>query len=554
MIAKILDLKTKTITSAAFILGVSTFISGLLGVLKMRLLVSQYWNGEIEAGIQLDSFFAAFRVPDLLSATLITGGIIVAFLPLFSQYFRKDEEEAWVFANNVLNVVFVSLSFLCLVLWFLAPLIISLIAPGFGLEQKQLTVSLARIMFVGPLLFGVSGIFSGILQHFDRFMSYALAPILYNIGIIFGILVLSIPFPESEKIYGAAWGVVLGAFLHFLVQVPTAIKSGFKYRFLFNPFSESVKKISKLMIPRTIGQASSQINLIVITAIASTLSIGSVAIFNFAHNLYLFPVAIIGVSFAVAAFPAFSRSWAKGEKSEFFNSFSSSFRQVVFVILPLSFLMFVLRAQVVRIVLGAKGFGWEETKITAACLGLFSIGVFFASLTPLLVRLFFSFQDTKTPALTAVFSVVFNISLSFALVYLFSFSNLFSDAMAGWLKIKTVSDIRVIGLALAVSLSALFNFSLLLIFLKRKIKSLPLKEIKNSTINVLIASLLASQVCYMGLRLATLFVKLETFWAVFFQLSVATIVGILAYLLTLFFLDPKEINLLGRSIKLIKLR
>jgi putative peptidoglycan lipid II flippase len=551
MIGKVLDFKTKTISSAALILGLSTFLSGILGVLKMRLLVDRYWA---ESGFQVDSFFAAFRVPDLLSATLITGGIVVAFLPLFSQYFKKDKEEAWSFANNILNVVFVSLSFLCFLLWILAPLIISLIAPGFGPEQKELTVSLARIMFIGPLLFGISGIFSGILQHFDRFLSYALAPVLYNVGIIFGILVFSIPFPEEQKIYGAAWGVALGAFLHFLIQIPSAIKSGFKYSFVFKPFSSSIKKVSKLMIPRTIGQASSQINLIVITAIASTLSIGSVAIFNFAHNLYLFPVGIIGVSFAVAAFPSFSRTWANGEKKEFLRNFSSSFRQVFFVVLPLAFLMFILRAQIVRLVLGARGFGWEETKITAASLGVFSLGLLFASLIPLLVRLFFSFQDTKTPAIVAVFSVFLNISLSFLLVYLLGNTNFFSSLMVRWLKISSVADVRVIGLALAVSLSSLFQFSLLFFFLKKRIKELPLNEIRKSGINVFLGSLVAGQACYLGLRLATLFVELETFWAVFFQLSIAGTIGVSAYLLTLFFLDSRELKLIAESIKSIKIK
>ncbi len=552
MIAKILDFKTKTISTAAFILGISTFVSGLLGVLKMRLLVGQYWSGEFEAGIQIDSFFAAFRVPDLLSATLITGGIIVAFLPLFSQHFKKNREEAWSFVNNILNVVFLSLSFLCLILWFLIPLIIDLIAPGFGLEQKELTISLARIMFVGPILFGVSGILSGILQHFDRFLSYALAPILYNIGIIFGILVFSIPFAEGEKIYGAAWGVVLGAFLHLAIQIPSAIKSGFKYRFLFNPLDKNIRRVLKLMIPRTIGQASSQINLIVITAIASTLSVGSIAIFNFANNLYLFPVAIIGTSFAVAAFPSFSRSWVNGEKREFFNNFSSSFRQVIFIIIPLAVLIFILRAQIVRIVLGTGEFGWFETRLTAASLGLFSLGILFASLIPLLVRLFFSFQDTRTPAITAIFSVFLNISLSFSFVYLLGYQNLISDSITRLLKLGSVPDIRVVGLALAISLTSLFHFSFLFYLLKKRMKELPLKEIKESFISISAASLLSGGVCYLSLRVVVLFVTLETFWAVLFQFSMASIIGVGVYLATLYFLNSKDLMLLAKSIKSIR--
>ncbi len=546
MVARILNFKSKTISSAALILGVSTFLSGLLGLLKMRLLA-----GRFGAGVEMDSFFAAFRVPDILSATLITGGIIVAFLPIFSQSFKKNEKEAWNFSNNILNITFISIFSLCLLLWILTPLIIDLIAPGFSLEQKELTVSLARIMFVSPLIFGISGIFSGILHHFDRFLSYALAPILYNIGIIIGILFFSNLFPDGQKIFGAAWGVVLGALFHFLIQVPSAIKSGFSYRFIFDPFNKAVRRVLKLMLPRTIGQASSQINLMVITAIASTLSVGSVAIFNFANNLYLFPVAIIGVSFAVAAFPSFSRSWASNQREEFLRNFSSSFRQVIFIILPSAFLIFILRAQIVRLALGAGEFGWAETRITAASLGLFSIGLVFASLIPLLVRLFFSFQDTRTPAITSIIVVSLNILLSFLFIHLLGYENLLSNAIVKTLRLTSLSDIKVIGLALAISVSSLFHYLILVFFLKKRIKDLPFKEIKNSTANVLVASIIAGIASYLGLRFAVIFVELETFWAVFFQLSIASIFGLATYLLLLYFLSPKEISLLLKGVKSI---
>ncbi len=544
MVNKILNFKTKTITSAALILGLSTLISGILGVLKMRLLA-----GRFGAGIEIDSYFAAFRIPDLLSATLITGGIIVVFLPLFSSHFQKNKEKAWQFTSNLLTVFSFSLIVLCFLLWILAPLIVEIIAPGFSVNQKELTVSLARIMFIAPLLFGISGIFSGILQYFDRFIFYALAPILYNIGIISGIVFISNFFPENP-IYGVAFGVVLGAFLHLLIQIPSAIKSGFKYKFLFNPFDYNIKRSFKLMIPRSISQASTQVNLMVTTAIASMLSVGSVTIFNFANNLYLFPVAIIGVSFAVAAFPSFSRFWANNEKDNFLKSFSLSFRQVLFVIIPLAFLVFVLRAQIIRLVLGTGEFGWTETKLTAASLGLFSIGLLFAGLLPLLVRLFFSIQDTKTPAIIGVISVFLNIVFSLLFVFILGRENLFTDMISKWLKIEFLPDIRVVGLALATSLAAFFQFVLLFCFLKKKVKDLPLQEVKQSFLKIISASLVSAISCYYSLRLVVLFVRLETFWAILLQFLIAGSAGVIVYLAVLYLLKSKELFYFKKILRL----
>ncbi len=548
MIKGILNFKTKTITSAALILGLSTLISGILGVLKMRLLA-----GKFGVGIEIDSYFAAFRIPDLLSATLITGGIIVVFLPLFSSCFQKDKEKAWNFTSNLLTVFSFSLIFLCFLLWISAPLIVEVIAPGFSIEQKELTVSLARIMFIAPLLFGISGILSGILQYFDRFLFYALAPVLYNIGIISGIIFITRFFPENP-IYGVACGVVLGAFLHLSVQIPSTIKSGFKYKFLFKPFDFDVKRAFKLMVPRSVSQASTQINLMVTTAIASMLSVGSVTVFNFANNLYLFPVAIIGVSFAVAAFPSFSRCWANKERDDFFKKFSSSFRQVIFIILPLAFLIFVLRAQIIRLVLGVGEFGWAETRLTAASLGLFSLGLLFAGLMPLIVRLFFSIQDTKTPAVIGVVSVFLNITFSLFFVFILGRENLFTSMITGWLKMESLPDIRVVGLALATSLAAFFQFVFLFYFLKRKIKDLPLKEIGESFVKILTASLFSAITCYYGLRIVVLFFKLETFWVVFLQFLIAGIIGVITYLLVLYFLRSKELFYFKEHFKFLKMK
>jgi len=537
MVGKILNSKAKTITFAALLVGGATLISGLLGVLKLRLLAGQF-----DIGFTLDSYFSAFRVPDFIAVVFMTGGVVVSFLPLFSQNFQKDEKKAWQLANNMINISLVVFALVSILIWVFTPQLVRIITPGFEGEQQDLTVSLTRIMLLSPLIFAISGVFSGILQHFDRFLAYSLAPILYNIGIIFGILVLTNFFEETKMIYGVAWGVVIGAFLHLLVQIPPAMKTGYRYQFIFNLRDLELIKILKLMLPRMISQASIQINLLIITAIASLIAAGSIAVFNFARNLYLFPVAVFGVSFAIAAFPSFSRSLTNGRNEEFIANFFATFRRIIFVMIPLSIMIFLLRAQIVRVVLGTGEFGWTETRLTAAALGLFALGMVFTSLLPLMVRAFFSLQNTRTPALTSILSVFLNIILSGFFVFGIRADSLFHSLISSTLRLTNIEDIRVVSLVLAVSIATVFQFFLLVYLLKKEIPLSFLKEIAPSVIKIVSASVVMAVASYISLRLALFFVHLTTFWAVLFQAGFTLMVGVIVYIATLYLLDAQEIK------------
>jgi len=492
----------------------------------------------------LDIYFAAFRIPDFVYGILIMGGVAAVFLPVFSEYFRKSEEDAWKFTNNLLNCFLILLVLLCAILALLTPWLVSLIAPGFSPAAKELTVALTRIMFISPILFGISSVFSGVLHYFDRFFAYSLAPVVYNLGIIFGILFL-VP---SFGLYGLAYGVILGAGLHWLFQIPAARNSGYKYLPLFNFRNFGLVKIFKLMVPRTIGAAAYHINLMVITAVASTLSAGSIAIFNFANNLQYFPVGLIGVSFSVAAFPALARSLVADLKEEFSKVFSSTFRQILFSVVPVSILIFILRAQIVRIVLGTGQFGWLETRLTAASLALFSLGIFAAALVPFLARVFYSFQDTKTPLAVSLISMVLNVGLCFLFVFLLGFSNLFQGFIVNALKLQGIGNIGVIGLPLALSVSGIVQFFLLLFFLKKKEFDFNGGEIIHSLKRVLLASFLMAAVAYLCLFLAAEFLDTKTFTGILIQTTVACLAAGLAYLLTGAWLKSPEIGIIRSAL------
>lgn len=427
------------------------------------------------ASPELDIYFAAFRIPDFVYNILIAGGIVVAFLPLFSGAFNEDEEKAWQFTNNTLNIFLVLLIFLCLILFIFTPQIVRLIVPGFSVQEQSQTILLTRLMFLSPILLGLSSIFSSILQYFNRFLAYGLCPIFYNLGIIFGILFLS----PHWGVLGVSLGVILGAFFHFLIQIPSAINCGFKYRPFLDWKDLRMKRTFILMSPRILGMAAHEINLIVITAIASMISSGSITIFNFANNLQSMPVGILGVSFAIAVFPELTRNWAEKKNKEFIDTFLATFKKILYLIIPISFLMLVFSRQIIFIIsqigfliLGSSQFDPLSIKLTAACLGVFCLGLFAATLLPLILRAFFALKDTKTPTVVAVLAVILNIVLSLSFVSLLageSFLRTFLENNFGVLGIK---EIEVVGLALAFSLSSIFQFVLLLILFHKKWKTL----------------------------------------------------------------------------------
>ncbi len=539
MIKRLLHSKTKTIASAAFLLAISSLLSRFLGFIRDRLLMEKFGAGQVS-----DIYFAAFRIPDFIYNILIVGAIAVAFIPVFSEYFKsehdelKDQwpEEAARFTNNLLNCFLLLLVSLCVVLAIFTPVIIKFIVPGFSSADKATTINLTRIMFLSPILFGLSSIFSGILQYFNRFFVYSLAPLLYNFGIIIGILFLVPLF----GIYGLGYGVILGALMYFLIQIPTVKIIGFRYKFVLDFKHAGIKKVFKMMGPRIIGVTADNINLVIMTAIASTLAIGSISIFNLSNNFQYLPVGIIGISFAVSSFPVFSKFMANGQKAEFFENFSSIFRQIVFLITPMSILIFILRAQIVRLLYGAGNFSWTDTRLTAASLGLFCLGILVNSLQPLVARAFFSFHDTKTPVISGLVSVTLNIFFSLLFVFLLNTNAALNNFFINFLKLDGVNNIEVIALPLAYSLASIFELILSILLLYKKIGDFGIKKILSSFLRILASSVFASAVSYFTLYFVSLIVDMQTFIGVFWQAFFGALAGILVYFMTAHFLKFSE--------------
>ncbi len=531
MIRRIINSQSKTITFSAGLIAFSIGISAILGLLRDRLLVS-YFNVE-----ELDIYFAAFTIPDFIYGIIITGGIVAAFLPVFASTIEENKKEGWKLANNTLNVLIIILTLFCIVLFLFAPSIVKLIAPGFSADYIEKTVLLTRVMLVSPILLGASSLFSGLLQYFDKFLAYSLAPIFYNIGIIFGILF----FTPHFGLIGLAYGVILGSLLHLFIQIPSSYFSGFSYKPILDLKQKQLRKIFFLMLPRIIGQVSSKVNVIVITALASLLTAGSISIFNLANHLQSFPVRIVGVAFAVAAFPAFSRSIAAKEKPRFLRNFSSVICQALFFIVPASIIVFILRAHIVRLVLGTENFGWKETQLTAASLGVFAFSFFAAALIQILVRAFFSFQDTKTPVVAAFIAMSLNIGLSFLFIWALGFENIFREFVAKALRIEAITNIEVIAFPLAILISTVLHFLILIFFFRKRVEGFRKMGIRSCIERTLIASAIMGFSTFILLRIIGTFIILQTFSAVLWQATITSVFAALVYILVSWLLKSPEL-------------
>ncbi len=446
MLNRLFSSKFTSVSSAAILIGAAGLISRFLGVFRDRVLASNFG-----ADLELDVYYAAFRVPDLVYNLIVLGALSAGFIPVFVSLIGKedgtryvDNSEAWNLVNNIFNVVFLLLVAVGVILSIFAPWIMPLITPGFNPEQTQTVVNMTRILFLSPLLLGLSGVLGGVLQSFRRFVSFSLAPIMYNLGIIFGAWFLA----DDWGVYGLAAGVVLGCLGHLLIQLPAVINQGFAWRPILDLKNSEFIKIVKLMGPRVLGLAGQQLNLIVITALASVLAAGSLAIFNLANNLQSFPIGIFGISYAIAVFPLLSKFYAKNNDKEFLRNLFHALKQILFFIIPVSALFIILRVQIVRIILGSGKFDWTDTVLTADSLGIFCFSLFAQALIPLLARAFYARQKVMAPFIAGLVSVILNIFLSWQLIRYYG----------------------VLGLAMGFSISSIVNFALLFVLLKATIR------------------------------------------------------------------------------------
>ena len=315
-------------------------------------------------------------------------------------------------ASNVINLATLALLLAAIPLFIFTREISYVLVPRFTESERSLMISFTRIMLLGQLLPLIIGNFvTGMLQSFQRFLLPALAPVVYNLGIIIGILL----FTSKYGLYGAVFGVVLGGFLYLLIQLPLLFYLGYRHRLTINLKQPGVREIGKLMGPRVLGLAVSQIDTTVDLILASFLGTRFITIFNFAQNLQQFPIGLFGVTFAQAALPTLSVTASRVDLEEFKKLFLATMHQILFFVLPASVMLIVLRIPIVRLIYGAAKFDWPATVFTGQTLSLFAFSIFAQSLVQLFARGFYALHDTKTPVIIGILSVLLIIFANFSL-------------------------------------------------------------------------------------------------------------------------------------------
>jgi len=454
-----MDTKHKIARYAGLVI-IATLVSRTLGLFR-EVVISNKFGATIET----DAFFVAFMIPNLLRSLLGEGGLDSAFIPVFTEYLTKfNKKRAEYFASNIMNILIIILIIIIALGIWITPLLIKVIALGFKSNpyKYELAINLTRIMFPYIGLVAIASLFMSILNSYQNFFVPALSPAMLNISMIF----LAFTFAGRYGIYSLAIGVLLGGIGQGIIQIPELLKNRVEYKLVLDFKDEGVNKILNLLLPVIFGLGITQINVIVDRTIASTLIDGSISALYYANRLVQFPLGAFGIAISTAVFPTLSQFTAQDNIPDFKHSFLFGWRLLLYITIPSTFGLIVLREDIIRLIYEHGIFDSKATIMTTHALLYYSLGLFAYASVKLITMAFYALKDAKTPVKVGIIIVLINIALDLILVRFLAHS----------------------GLALATSISAIINMIVLLKYLGVKTGEL---EIKNQVV-FLLKTILAS--------------------------------------------------------------
>ncbi len=517
---KLKYLEDHKIGTATAIIAIFSLLSKVLGLVRDAVFSNQFG-----AGVTVDAYYAAFRIPDFIYNLLILGTFSVAFIPVFSEYLLKSREEANKLASSIINVTLVMMLALTGAAFIFINPLVHAIAPGFEGEAFEITKLFTKIFLLSPLLLTLSSIVSSMLNTYKRFALVSIAPVVYNLSIIVGAIWL---YPRFGAI-GLAFSVTAGAFLHFAVQVPQIFRLGFRYSFRIIP-NKGFREFWKLYWPRIFSMGTEQVTALIVTVFGSFLGTGALAAFYYANNLQSVGLGIFAISFAIAVFPLLSDLYNKKDEQGFKDVLAKTTVQILFFIIPLSIFLLVLRAQAVRLVLGAgRGthFTFADTSLVAQELGLFCISLFAQSLIPLLTRAFYAMHNTVTPVVIGLVTIASNILVTYYFTH----------------------RLGIAGMALAYSITNVFNLVLLIAELHRKLGPIHDEYLIINILKIVISALIGGAGAFVTLYIVAPWVNMHTYGGVLIQAASATVVAIGIYLILGWALGLSETQHLVRLLR-----
>lgn len=531
-----LSVQVRGLHQAAYVIAGFALVSQLLALVRDRLLAAEFG-----ASHTLDVYYAAFRIPDFLFATVASLLSLYALLPVLSRLEASHPGRMLAFLRGALLLFFTVIGAAAAVLFVFAPNLVPLVAPG--ITDPEL-ITLVRILLLQPIFLGASNILASLTQMRHRFVLYSVSPLLYNLGIIAGILF----FYPSMGVVGLGWGVVLGALLHALMQLPFLFSEEVEAPISWKEVFLEVRNVCALSVPRTLTLAAGQISLMVQVALASLFAAGSVSVFMFAYNLQAVPLTIIGVSYSVAAFPTLSRLYAEGNREDFIKHIESALRHIALWSILATVFIIVLRAQIVRVILGTGAFDWTATRLTAAALALFLLALFAQSATLLIARAYYAVGNTVRPLLYGIVNVVVATVASLVGIYVFQQSAFIQSFIESLLRVNDVPHSIVLMLAFGYALGAIAQCAGALYSFVRDFH-VPTQGLRRLCFEILSAGIIGSWVSYLLLVVMGNVVGTTTTLGLATQGATAGIVGLCVTAVVLWALGNRELAEAVASLK-----
>ena len=489
-------------------------LTSLSGFLRYRILAG-YFNKE-----ELDIFFASFRIPDLIFEILITGALTSTFIPIYLKY-KNNKKELSENISSIINLIFILLAVFIIIVSLFLEQILPPLTRGYDPIKIEKIIGLSRLLLLGQLPFFVLGNFlTGIGQANKTFFLSALAPIIYNLVIILTTVFL---YPTLHLL-APIWGVVIGAFFLFSIQIPLFFNSGFAYKFILKK-TEGLLEFFKLVIPRTLTVIVAQVDATIDLTLTTYMGSGAYTVFYLAQHLQLLPVSVIGIAFAQASLPYLTEIFQEKKIEEFKRIITDSLLNLFYLTIPIAFFFIFARTPLVRLFFGGQKFDWDATVLTAVTLSYFSISLPFHGSYYFLTRCFYSMQDSRTPFYISIFSIFINTILSLLSVFIF--------------------HLPVWTLALSFSVSMIINSSLLFIIISSKLHGLGLKEIFVDIGKMFFSAFFSAFVSYFSMKfLDGLIFDTSRTINVFFLLSTVALIHFILYLFLSWLFNLREIYLL----------
>jgi len=495
---------------AAALLAGSTLLSSVLGLIRDRQLNGLYYSTYPQG---IDAYTVAFTIPDFMFFILVSGALSVTFIPVFNQRLADgNKKSAWELSTSMLNLMaIITLVASVLIIIFAEPLVRYIVGPGLDESGRALAVSMMRVIAVNPFLFGIASVISSMQQAVGRFTFFALAPAVYNIGIIIG----AIFFTNGINIFGrqvfeggimgVALGVVLGAVLQLLISCMGLIGMGFDYRFKIYWRNRGFRKVLSLLPARSLDQGIDYVNGIVETNLASRMAAGTIRAYQQSSALSYMPINLIGVAISTAAFPKMAERLGQGRPDLFKKELQSVLRVIIWLALPVTAITFFCRGYLVNFI---KNGG---DPLMASILGILSVAILFRSVYHISARSFYAQQDTKTPLYISFFAIGLNI------------------ALAIWLSM--VMNMGVYGLAWATSIVSIFEVCILFIMMSRSIKGLFGDDFIHAVVRMVIATMVMSAVTYICVTLMPLSAMDQSLIASFPKFAIIAAISLSFYIL-----------------------